>query len=181
VSTARWTSKTHRVTSETQQRHCARSSVTNVFSLEENSPQETSLSNLLEIHEINFEENWRYRTLSKLETLFHVTNVTTVLNSSIVSDRVSRWWSCHWCFLLCASSRVKVVPLGGGITVCAILMTSYMTYRCQEQQIQGCLWYRTQGVYTCHRRYVRSDPTPWSYCWWICRRCCGDLLDIWGA
>ena len=36
------------------------------------------------------EENWRYRTLSKLETLFHVTNVTTVLNASVVSDRVSR-------------------------------------------------------------------------------------------
>jgi len=41
-----------------------------VLSLEENSPPPTSLSNLLEIHEINFEENWRYRTLSKLETLF---------------------------------------------------------------------------------------------------------------
>jgi len=78
------------VTSETQQRHCARSSVTNVLSLEENSPQSTSLSKLLEMHEINFEENWRYRTLSKLETLFHVTNVTTVLNASVVSDRVSR-------------------------------------------------------------------------------------------
>ena len=70
VPTARWTSKAHRVTSDTQQRHCARSSVTNVLSLEENSPQATSLSNLLEMHEINFEENWRYRTLSKLETLF---------------------------------------------------------------------------------------------------------------
>jgi len=28
-------------------------------------------------------------------------------------------------FPLCVSSRVAVVPLGGGITVCAILMTSY--------------------------------------------------------
>ena len=65
--------------------------MTNVLSLEQTSPQPTSLSNLLEIHEINFEENWRYRTLSKLETLFHVTNVTTVLNTSVVSDRVSRW------------------------------------------------------------------------------------------
>ena len=37
-----------------------------------------------------FEENWRYRTLSKLETLFHVTNVTTVLNASVTADRVSR-------------------------------------------------------------------------------------------
>ena len=79
------------MTSETQQRHCARSSVTNVLSLEENSPQSTSLSNLLEMPEINFEENWRNRTLSKLETLFHVTNVTTVLNASVVSDRVSRY------------------------------------------------------------------------------------------
>ena len=78
------------MTSETQQRHCARSSVTNVLLLEENSPQPTSLSNLLEIHEINFEENWRYRTLSKLEILFHVTNVTTVLNVTVASDRVSR-------------------------------------------------------------------------------------------
>jgi len=64
--------------------------VTNVLSLEQNSPQPTSLSNLLEIHEINFEENWRYRTLSKLATLFHVTNVTTVLNVTVASDRVSR-------------------------------------------------------------------------------------------
>jgi len=69
VSASRWTSETHRVTSETLQRHCARSSVTNVLSLEKNSPQPTSLSILLAIHEINFEENWRYRTLSKLETL----------------------------------------------------------------------------------------------------------------
>jgi len=44
--------------------------VTNVLSLEENSPQRTSLSNLLEIHEINFEENWRYRTLSKLDRVY---------------------------------------------------------------------------------------------------------------
>ena len=58
--------------------------------LEQNSPQSTSLSKLLEMSEINFEENWRYRTLSKLETLFHVTNVITVLNASVVSDRVSR-------------------------------------------------------------------------------------------
>ena len=64
VPTSRLTSKVHRMTSETQQRHCARSSVTNVLSLEQNSPQPTSLSILLEIHEINFEENWRYRTLS---------------------------------------------------------------------------------------------------------------------
>ena len=78
------------MTSETQQRHYARSSVTNVLSLEQNSPRPTSLSKLLGIHEINFEENWRYRTLSKLETLFHVTNVTTVLNASVASDRVSR-------------------------------------------------------------------------------------------
>ena len=78
------------MTSETQQRHCARSSVTNVLSLEQNSPQPTLLSILLEIHEIYFEENWRYRTLSKLETLFHVTNVYTVLNVTVASDRVSR-------------------------------------------------------------------------------------------
>ena len=78
------------MTSETQQRHYARSSVTNVLSLEQTSPRPTSLSKLLGIHEINFEENWRYRTLSKLETLFHVTNVTTVLNASVASDRVSR-------------------------------------------------------------------------------------------
>ena len=32
----------------------------------------------------------RFRTLSKLETLFHVTNVTTVLNVTVASDRVSR-------------------------------------------------------------------------------------------
>ena len=57
VPTARWASKAHRVTSETQHQHCARSSVTNVLSLEQNTPQPTSLSNLLEIHEINFEEN----------------------------------------------------------------------------------------------------------------------------
>ena len=44
VPTARWTSKAHRVTSETQQRHCARSSVTNVLSLEENSPRFLLLS-----------------------------------------------------------------------------------------------------------------------------------------
>ena len=37
------------------------------------------------------EENWRYRTLSKLETLFHVTNVTTVLNVTVTTDRVSRY------------------------------------------------------------------------------------------
>jgi len=46
--------------------------------------------------EIKFEENWRYRTLSKLETLFHVTNVTTVLNASVVSDRVSRYLPVGW-------------------------------------------------------------------------------------
>jgi len=68
-----------------------------VLSLEENSPQPTSLSNLLEIPEINFEENWRYRTLSKLETLFHVTNVTTVLNVTVASDRVSRY-DCFYFF-----------------------------------------------------------------------------------
>ena len=38
------------------------------------------------MHEINFEKNWRYRTLSKLETLFHVTNVTTVLNVTVATD-----------------------------------------------------------------------------------------------
>jgi len=70
VPMSRRTSKAHRMTSETQQRYCARSSVTNVLSLEQNSPEPTSLSILLEMHEINFEENWRYRTLSKLETLF---------------------------------------------------------------------------------------------------------------
>ena len=69
--------------------------MTNVLSLEQNTPRSTSLSKLLEIHEINFEENWRYRTLSKLETLFHVTNVTTVLNASVVSDRVSRCICCE--------------------------------------------------------------------------------------
>jgi len=41
-----------------------------VLSLEQNSPQPTSLSILLEMHEINFEENWRYRIPSKLETLY---------------------------------------------------------------------------------------------------------------
>jgi len=48
------------------------------------------LSILLDMHEINFEKNWRYRTLSKLETLFHVTNVTTALNVTVATDRVSR-------------------------------------------------------------------------------------------
>jgi len=56
--------------------------------------------------EINSEENWRYRTLSKLEILFHVTNVTTVLNASVVSDRVSRYVhavdaAVCFCVLLC--------------------------------------------------------------------------------
>ena len=68
--TSRRAPKAHRMMDKTLQRHCARSSVTNVLSLKQSSPQPTSLSNLLEIHEINFEENWRYRTLSKLETLF---------------------------------------------------------------------------------------------------------------
>ena len=78
------------MSSETQQRHYARSSVTNVLSLEQNTPPPTSLSKLLEIHEINFEENWRYRILSKLETLFHVTNVTIFLIETAASGWGSR-------------------------------------------------------------------------------------------
>ena len=61
---------------------------------------EKTLSLLLDMHEINFEKNWRYRTLSKLETLFHVTNVTTVLNVTVATDRVSRFMYVYICIYI---------------------------------------------------------------------------------
>ena len=61
-------------------------------------------------------------------------------------------------FPLCVSSRVAAVHLGGRITVCAILMTSYrpvpMSRTTNTRTFMGSL----QGVCTCHRRYVWSDP-----------------------
>ena len=49
VPTSRRAPKAHRLASKTQQRQCARWSVTNVLSFEQNTPQPTSLSILLEV------------------------------------------------------------------------------------------------------------------------------------
>jgi len=60
-------------------------------------------------------------------------------------------------FPLCVSSRVAVVPLGGGITVCAILMTSYRPMPTSRiTNTRTCM--DSQGVCTCHHRYVLSNP-----------------------
>jgi len=50
--------KAHRLAGKTvtQQRHCAKSSVTNVLPLEQNAPQPTLLSIRLEVHEMRFEQ-----------------------------------------------------------------------------------------------------------------------------
>ena len=53
--TSRRAPKVHRMMNKTWQRHCARSSVTNVLSLKQNTPPLTSLSILHEMHEMNFE------------------------------------------------------------------------------------------------------------------------------
>ena len=50
------------------------------------------------VESVIVQENWRYRTLSKLETLFHVTNVTTVPNVTVASDRSSRVCDSTMCF-----------------------------------------------------------------------------------
>jgi len=67
--TYRWAPKAHRTMNRTLQTHCARSSVTNVLSLKQNMPHLTSLSILLEEPD-EFWIKWRYRTPSKVETLF---------------------------------------------------------------------------------------------------------------
>jgi len=61
-------------------------------------------------------------------------------------------------FPLCVSSRVAAVHLGDGITVCAILMTSYRPVpRSRPTNTRTCMG-SSQGVCTCHHRYVQSDP-----------------------
>jgi len=59
---------------------------------------------------------------------------------------------------LCVSSRVAPVHLGGGITVCAILMTSYRLVPMSRTTNTRTSMVSSQGDCTCHRRYVRSDP-----------------------
>jgi len=55
---------------------------------------------------------------------------------------------------LCVSSRVAVVPLGGGITVCAILMTSYRPVQ-TSRTTNSRTFMGSQGVCTCHLKCVR--------------------------
>jgi len=61
-------------------------------------------------------------------------------------------------FPLCVSSRVAAVHLRGGITVCAILMTSYRPVPMSRTTNTRTFMGSSAGVCTCHRRYVRSDP-----------------------
>jgi len=55
--TSRRAPKAHRMMNKTLQRHCARSSVTDMLSLKQNTPRLTSLSILLEMHKMIFEYN----------------------------------------------------------------------------------------------------------------------------
>ena len=60
--------------------------------------------------------------------------------------------------LLCVSSRVAAVHLGGGTTVCAILITSYRPVPRSRSTSTRTAMGSSQGICTCHRRDVLSDP-----------------------
>jgi len=61
-------------------------------------------------------------------------------------------------FPLSVSSWVALVHLGGGITVCATLMTSYRPVPMSRTTNTRRSMALSQGFRACHRRYVRSDP-----------------------
>ena len=64
---------------------------------------------LIEMHEMHLLNKWRFRTPSKLETLFSVdvTNVITVLSETSASDRVSRLCVCE-CVCVCVCKCVSM-------------------------------------------------------------------------
>jgi len=88
---SRWALKAHRMMGKTQWRHCERSFGTNVLVL---GKQSRHLSLAVPTSKKDVYKKCCYRTSSKLENsvleINHVMNVTTVLDETVASDRVSR-------------------------------------------------------------------------------------------
>ena len=107
-STSRWAPKAHRMMGKTQWKHCERSCGTNVLVLDKQSrhPFLAVPTSKKDVH-----KKCRYRTSSELENsvleINHVTNVTTVLDETAASDRVSR--STHPAKKTASSSRGRAV------------------------------------------------------------------------
>ena len=91
--TSRWAPKAHRMMGKTQWRHCKRSCGTNVLVFDK---QSRHLSLAVPTSKKDVHKTCRYRTSSELENsvleINHVTNVTTVLDETAASDRVSRYY-----------------------------------------------------------------------------------------
>jgi len=100
--TSRWTPKAHCMMGKTQWRHCERSFGTNVLVFDK---QSQYLSLAVPTSKKDVHKKCRYRTSSELENsiqeINHVTNVTTVLDETAASDRVSRYqnWISTWLFV----------------------------------------------------------------------------------
>jgi len=92
-------------------------------------------------------------------------------------------------FPLCVSSRVAAVHLGGGITVCVILMTSYRPVPRSRTTSTRTSMGSLQGVCTCHHTSclhlpsqvcpVRSTLTFFGFSGFLLTNSCSRTMRAW--